>query len=296
MNRVVKVFTFSLVFNLVLSQSCDINEIFVIRKVCDVKSSPDPVFILYSVNPAEGFNLRRDVYLRMAIFLKTLRQVKGYEKSFLVLPVFHHLYHWKSHFHQSNMFWNHFFDLDSLKLYDENILDMWEFFDFILKHTGRPFVEIGEVYRLQHFQDMLENGVFIDKFEETACPRSDYDNNHYLEYYNITEKTITCLSFQGSARLLIKVLEEYKEKHHEEGTPRIVLFAHAETALHEFFGDVEYWTARRSMRFNSRLRMIGNAYRSDFLASNDEKDRVQRPEMWTDEKVFFLYFQSAIKF
>lgn len=66
-----------------------------------------------------------------------------------------------------------------------------------------------------------------------------------------------------------------------------MLFAHAETALHDFFGDSEYWRARRSMRFNKYLQAIGNAYRMDFLGSTDEKDNVQRPALWTDEKVSF---------
>lgn len=39
------------------------------------------------------------------------------------------------------------------------------------------------------------------------------------------------------------------------------------------------------MRFNKYLQSIANAYRMDFLGSTDEKDRVQRPELWTDEKV-----------
>jgi peptide-O-fucosyltransferase len=64
-----------------------------------------------------------------------------------------------------------------------------------------------------------------------------------------------------------------------------VLFAHAETALHDYFGDEDYWRARRSMRFNKYLQAIGNAYRMDFLGSTDEKDQVQRPDRWIDEKV-----------
>jgi hypothetical protein len=31
-------------------------------------------YILYDVNPPEGFNLRRDVYMRMAIFVKKLKE------------------------------------------------------------------------------------------------------------------------------------------------------------------------------------------------------------------------------
>jgi peptide-O-fucosyltransferase len=297
MNSVALISIFLITLKLVLSQnSCNIKEIFVIRKnVCEINeiqidepesSKEDAIYILYSVNPVEGFNLRRDVYLRMAIFVKNLKKIKGYENAKLVLPVFHHLYHWKSQFRQNNIFWNHFFDLPSLKLFTD-ILDMWEFFDIIQESTKNDFIEIGETYKLQHFENMFENGVFVDKFEETACTRHDYYNYHYMEYYNITEKTITCISFQGSVMLLKDILEQYKDKYHTPGTARIVLFAHAETALHEFFGDDEYWMARRSMRFNKALQGIGYAYRSDFFGSTDEKDRVQRPELWTDEKVTY---------
>ena len=199
MKQVLTLLTLALILHLTLSQSCNIKEIFVIKRICEcdkkVILGDDPVFILYSVNPVEGFNLRRDVYIRMAIFLKHLRKVKGYSNAQLVLPTFHHLYHWRSHFRQTNMFWNHFFDLESLKLF-ANVIDMWEFFEIVLKITGKHFLEIDEVFKLQHFEAMFESGMFIDKFEETACSRNEYANYHYLEYYNISEKTITCLNFQ----------------------------------------------------------------------------------------------------
>lgn len=288
MNTLIILSVFTFIFQLVLSQTCDIREVFVIKNnFCEVDEGvvgDEPVYILYSVNPVEGFNLRRDVYLRMAIFIKNLRQQDGYRNAQLVLPVFHHLYHWKSQFRQSNIFWNHFFDLPSLKLFTK-VHDMWEFFDLIKHDTKSDNIEIGEVYKLQHFENMFENGVFIDKFEEAACTRHEYDNYHYMEnYYNITEKTITCINFQGSVMLLKDILDQNKDRHNSE-MPRIVLFAHAETALHDFFGDAEYWRARRSMRFNNNLIAIGNAYRADFLGSTDEKDNVQRPKLWTDEKV-----------
>lgn len=295
MNTII-IFSAIFVFQLVLSQnncnnSCDIREIFVIKKnVCEIKTTEtdEPIYILYSVNPMEGFNLRRDVYLRMAIFIKQLRTFKEYRNTHLVLPTFFHLYHWRSQFRQSNIFWNHFFDLPSLKLYT-SVLDMWEFFDIIKNDFNSEQVEIGEVYKLQHFESMFENGVFLDKFEEAACTRHEYDNYHYMEnYYNITEKTITCINFQGSTFKLKDILDEYKDKYYKKknNMPRIVLFAHAETALHDFFGDEEYWRARRSMRFNKNLQAIGNAYRLDFLGSTDEEDKVQRPILWTDEKPY----------
>ena len=53
-------------------------------------------YILYDVNPGEGFNLRRDVYMRMAVFVKKLN--KAFPQSYwvLVLPPWGHLYHWQS--------------------------------------------------------------------------------------------------------------------------------------------------------------------------------------------------------
>lgn len=43
-------------------------------------------YILYDINPPEGFNLRRDVYVRLAVFIKKLiERDKEYEWQ-LVLP------------------------------------------------------------------------------------------------------------------------------------------------------------------------------------------------------------------
>ena len=36
----------------------------------DASSEKPTRYILYDVNPGEGFNLRRDVYMRMAVFVR----------------------------------------------------------------------------------------------------------------------------------------------------------------------------------------------------------------------------------
>lgn len=67
------------------SASCDLNqfledyfELFYSRRCgCGDKSGREPVrtrFLLYDVNRAEGFNLRRDVYIRMAKLVKILNK------------------------------------------------------------------------------------------------------------------------------------------------------------------------------------------------------------------------------
>lgn len=78
------------------------------------RSSPIPSarYLLYDVNPPEGFNLRRDVYIRIASLLKTLLKT---EEWVLVLPPWGRLYHWQSpDIHQVRIPWSDFFDLPSL--------------------------------------------------------------------------------------------------------------------------------------------------------------------------------------
>ena len=52
-------------------------------------------YILYDVNPGEGFNLRRDVYMRMAVWVRSLNLQTG-TRWVLVLPPWSHLYHWQN--------------------------------------------------------------------------------------------------------------------------------------------------------------------------------------------------------
>ena len=86
-------------------------------------------YILYDVNPGEGFNLRRDVYMRMAVFVKKLN--KNYPDTYwvLVLPPWGHLYHWQSRQlgHQIRIPWSQFFNTASLNLY----VPVMEFVDWI---------------------------------------------------------------------------------------------------------------------------------------------------------------------
>lgn len=71
-------------------------------------------YLLYDVNPPEGFNLRRDVYIRMASLVKTLR--KNGDDWVLVLPPWGRLYHWQSlNIYQIRIPWGEFFSLTSLQ-------------------------------------------------------------------------------------------------------------------------------------------------------------------------------------
>ena len=70
-------------------------------------------FLIYDVNSGEGFNLRRDVYIRAANLVKFMND-RG-EDWVLVLPPWRHLYHWKSDgVKQEALPWREFFDVQSM--------------------------------------------------------------------------------------------------------------------------------------------------------------------------------------
>lgn len=159
--------------------------------------------------------MRRDVFIRMAVFIKSLKATT-YPNVRLVLPPFSELFHWRSRdLNQKHIFWNQFFDLDSLKLYTD-VVDMWEFWDAIRPYyLKQDNVLIDEVYKLKHYQEMFENGVFVDKFERTKCSTAELasaTNGQFFGYHNLTAGRVSCVNFQGAASLLKDVLKKFEPK------------------------------------------------------------------------------------
>ncbi|XP_055550037.1 GDP-fucose protein O-fucosyltransferase 2 [Wyeomyia smithii] len=247
------------------------------------------VYLLYDVNPSEGFNLRRDVYIRLAVFLKSLRRYRGYESAVLVLPPWSTLYHWRSATDQMHIPWGHFFDLTSMRQYTD-VIEISQFFQEYKDNRGKEAskVRIDEFYRLSHFDDMFENGVFVDKFERSACQRNSIPSvggvQGIMGYPNVTIDELLCMRFQGSASLLHSMFEKFKPKHPRP--LRVIMLYNAETILHNFWGNVDYWEARRSMRFNKNLVELASKFRLDYFNSTNDLDRVQRPASWVDEKPY----------
>ena len=93
-------------------------------------------YFTYSVNPGEGFNLRRDVYVRAAVLVQQLRHEQP--DWLLVLPPWPHLHHWKSPFQQAHSSWNRFFDVEQLNTYTPVI----EFNEY-LRRKGPVVDEVG---------------------------------------------------------------------------------------------------------------------------------------------------------
>jgi len=205
-------------------------------------------YILFEVNHGEGFNLRRDVYMRIAVFVKKLNVNFPDRYWVLVLPPWGHLYHWQSEQlgHQVKIPWSTFFNIQSLGLY----VPVIEFEEWLSVTGG----ELGTVYYLQAFKEGWESGKFEDKWELRDCIKTPkYRLNkdskfegHFFFYGNkVFADRFACLSVQGHASVLESLVKDLPDSS--------ILLDRAETVLHDWFGDVEYWGCRRSMVFAPAL-------------------------------------------
>jgi peptide-O-fucosyltransferase len=167
--------------------------------VGSAKSRPERRYFIYDVNPGEGFNLRRDVYLRAANTVKRLR--KKDPAWVLVLPAWPHLYHWQSEFRQEKIPWRQFFEVDKLNEY----VPVMEFEDY-LKEYGP---NIQQLFYLQNFP--WKNG---DEWKERLAPdkctkdiryyqdEKGYWLGHFSGYNEVIVENLQCVSVLGDARLL----------------------------------------------------------------------------------------------
>ncbi|XP_004519211.1 GDP-fucose protein O-fucosyltransferase 2 [Ceratitis capitata] len=248
------------------------------------------IYLLYDVNPPEGFNLRRDVYIRLAVFIRQLARRKPFQNVRLVLPPWRRLFHWKSsHLPQYSLPWSQFFDVESMRRYAP-VLDFSEFLDDISKFglLETPYIQVQNVFKLFHFQDMFEQGVFHEKFQIISeCRKEEHLHDFLLQQPMLWEKNFTCLRYQGSVNLLGDLLRQ-QLNHAAMQTNDVKVFAilNAEVVLHDQWGDREFWRARRSMRFAEPLVKIAEEYRMRELNSNKALERVQRPPIWEEERPF----------
>lgn len=184
-------------------------------------SQSPPIFLFYDANAMEGFNLRRDVYIRMAVFVRTLRQTIGYENAILVLPPFHQLYHWQlvqtaDELQDGDIVpWSHFFDLSSMRQFTE-VIDLWQYFDLMRNCFGHPAKlahRFDYVFKLNHFESMFMSGHFEEKFQVSEnCSEANLRGvmQQFIGLYsNITISKLKCVEFQGSATLLADLLKLY---------------------------------------------------------------------------------------
>lgn len=95
-------------------------------------------YLTYTVNYGEGFNLRRDVYMRVVTLVLALRR-ETHLNWVLVLPPWPHLYHWKSPLDQSWLQWSQFFEVNELS----KLVPCIEFTEY-LQREGYAIDEVSD--------------------------------------------------------------------------------------------------------------------------------------------------------
>ncbi|KAK7508028.1 hypothetical protein BaRGS_00000993 [Batillaria attramentaria] len=243
-------------------------------KPIQVGEAQAPRYLLYDVNPGEGFNLRRDVYMRIANLVRNLNEDAPW---ILVLPPWGRLYHWKSqHLHQIGIPWSTFFDLASLRKFVPVIE-----FEELLQLLPTPVID--ELYYLQSYQNWKE---WEEKMEIQDCLQNPYRRNEETGRWKgwffgfgetVSAEKFACMSVMGHASSLKPFLLK-------NTTGSTVMIDRGEVVLHDRFGDTSYWECRRSMRFSKPLRQLGDAFRETFLDSTDEADNTVLDEDWTKMK------------
>lgn len=167
-------------------------------------------YLIYDVNPGEGFNLRRDVYLRVANLVKLLLEK---QKWVLVLPPWRRLYHWRSPIHQTGLPWETFFDLKNLN----NYVPVIDFKDYV-QQTGSP--SIDEIIYLQRYAEGWKDGVWEEKIDDRPCIENPAyekgdDGNFHGYFWGMPEvfaRKFKCVSSQGTSEILRSVLEKSESR------------------------------------------------------------------------------------
>lgn len=238
----------------------------------------DTRYLLYGCNPGEGFNLRRDVYIRISNLVKYLDSKQRWT---LVLPPWGGIsYHWNErNMEQSKLKWSRFFHIPSLQKHVHVI----EFEDYVEKIGD---AKIDEVWYLQEYEEGVDYDNWEDKADERPCVEpptyeTEQDGKYrgwfwgYDETYAIDFK---CVSVQGNARVLSVPLLGANT------TSNSVMLDRAEQVLHDTFGGKDFWDARRSMVFSKTLQDVARKFREKNLDSNDVDDKTEMPEDWRDNE------------
>lgn len=231
-------------------------------------------YLLYDCNPGEGFNLRRDVYIRIANLVKYLNTN---ERWTLVLPPWGGIrYHWKEwNLEQSKIPWSKFFDIESLRRH----IPVMEYEDYVEK-MGEAVID--ELWYLQGYDEETDFDNWVDKVDEKPCidpPVYESDDEGKIRgwfwgYEETYAKKFKCVSVQGVAKIISNSLKK-------NTSATSIMLDRGENLIHDVYGGKDYWDARRSMVFSKELRDIAKEFRERYLNSTDDKDSCVLPDDWT---------------
>ena len=152
-------------------------------------------YLLYDVNPGEGFNLRRDVYMRVANLVRNLNKDAPWV---LVLPPWGRLYHWKSrHLNQISIPWSLFFDLPSLRRFVP-VIEFEEFLKCVLSilqlKTSAAFWNSAEMLKLSlgYIHKIFTGWRLFHCYISVQCLNSSMHVQDCTEYTHTTLKRTWC--------------------------------------------------------------------------------------------------------
>jgi peptide-O-fucosyltransferase len=130
---------------------------------------------------------------------------------------------------------------------------------------------VFQVVVLQKLKDAFaDGGTWIETAVEENCRvKLRYQLNsdklwegQFFGYEHVRARKLTCLSVQGRISVLKSELIRMAKY------TRSFLVENFEQLLHEEFGSVDYWKARRSMVYVGELRQVGNQFMIDELDYN----------------------------
>ena len=213
-------------------------------------------FMTYLVNPPEGFNLRRDVYVRVASLIRRL--MDSGQEWVLVLPPWPHLYHWKSGY-QNGLSWYQFFDISSLSRFIPVI-------DYSIYEQRYGPVSVDRFWHLETPDFTAEGYTFETEFSEIPCNEATTlftqspATDPMLEelFGDIIIRRVECYRVMGSADVVESVLSSVQ-------AGELILVDHFEVLMHSDFAGRLYWAARASMVYAEHLRAIGNEFMREHL-------------------------------
>ncbi|XP_067930149.1 GDP-fucose protein O-fucosyltransferase 2-like [Watersipora subatra] len=246
----------------------------------EMKAALPVRYLLFEVNYGEGFNLRRDVYIRMANMVKFLND-EGGQQWVLVLPPWGNIYHWQSPIKQTKIPWSRFFDLDSFRRH----IPVMELADWMAV-VGTPAV-IDEIYYLQTYSEGWVDEQWTERRDIRPCNDPSYYKKvdgevegHFWGYTKtIKGKSFECLSVQNEIKTFTDFLRD-------EAKGQSILIDRGETLTHGRYSEwsKDWWLGRRSIRFSKKLMNIGDEFRKKHLESTDEADLTLMDSDWTKQQ------------
>lgn len=245
----------------------------------DLAAEPTTNYLLYTVNPGEGFNLARDVAVRAFALVQHLNSQCIHSKDsgdggdtcadsepcaaatpacwVLVLPPFSNP-HWRR---VRNRPWREFFDLDTLRAR----LPVVELEDFVAARGP----QLDRVLHLQSF--FPEGGQWLPELRlDKPCEFGSYPGTSYWQEEgstdeesgagrlwhgqfwgrdDMTARRLACAEVFGDALVVAPHLQELAAEHAastSSPSPGLtVLLARFEALLHVDYGGPDYWALRK---------------------------------------------------